>query len=214
MTEEDESSGRSRYGLDRVLAISDGVFAFAITLLVLDLVVPVLSPGASSADLLQALSKEYVSFFSYLLSFLIAGLWWNAHNANFSRIRNCNSTLRWLNLLFLLWIALLPFFTKILDSYNTVQSAVVLYAVDQAAAGIFMSLMWWYATRNHRLVDRNLKKSTIRSRLLATIVTPIIFIVSMGISFASPTIATYSWFVIFPALFLTHRSDRESEKES
>jgi len=80
MTEEDESSERSKYGLDRVLAISDGVFAFAVTLLVLDLVVPVLSPGASTADLWQALSKEYVSFLSYLTSFFIAGLWWNAHN--------------------------------------------------------------------------------------------------------------------------------------
>jgi len=212
MTEEDESSRRSQYELDRVLAISDGVFAFAVTLLVLDLVVPVLSSGASSADLLQALSKEWASFFSYLLSFFIAGVWWNSHNTNFRHIRNCDSALRWLNLLFLLWIAVLPFFTKIFDSYNTLQSAVVLYAVDQAAAGTFMSLMWWYATRNHRLVDKNLKKSTIRSRLLTTIVAPIFFIVSIGISFASPTIAIYSWFAMFPILFVTHRFDRESEK--
>jgi uncharacterized membrane protein len=83
MTEEDESGERSKHGLDRVLALSDGVFAFAVTLLVLDLAVPVLSSSASSADLWQALSREYVSFFSYLLSFFIAGLWWDAHNRNF-----------------------------------------------------------------------------------------------------------------------------------
>ena len=214
MNGEDESIKRSKYELDRVLALSDGVFAFAITLLVLDLVVPVLSSGASSADLLNALSKELSSFFSYLISFFIVGFWWNSHNMSFRHIRNCDSILRWLNLLFLLWIAVLPFFTKILDQYQTLQSAVVLYAVDQAAAGIFMSLMWWYATRNHRLVDRNLKKSTIRSRLLSTIVAPILFIVSMGISFASPTIAIYSWFTVFPVLFVTHRLERESEKKS
>jgi len=213
MTEEDESSERSKYGLDRVLAISDGVFAFAVTLLVLDLVVPVLSPGASTADLWQALSKEYVSFLSYLTSFFIAGLWWNAHNRNFRHIRNTDSTLRWLNLIFLLWIALLPFFTKILDQYNTLQIAVVLYATDQAAAGIFMGLSWWYASRNHRLVDKNLKKSTIRTRLLANAVAPSFFIISMGISFVGSTIATYSWFAMFPVLFLTHRLERKSEKQ-
>jgi uncharacterized membrane protein len=213
MTEEDESSERIGYRLDRVLAISDGVFAFAITLLVLDLTVPVLSSGASSADLWQALSKEYVSFLSYITSFLIAGLWWNAHNSSFRHIRNCDSTLRWLNLLFLLWIALLPFFTKILDQYNTLQIAVVLYATDQAAAGIFMGLSWWYATRNHRLVDKNLKESVIRSRLLINVVAPFFFIISMGISFVSPVIATYSWFVMFPVLILTHRLELKGEEK-
>jgi uncharacterized membrane protein len=213
MTEEDESRERRGYGLDRVLALSDGVFAFAVTLLVLDLAVPVLSPGASSADLWQALSKEYITFFSYILSFLIAGVWWNAHHRNFRSIRNSDSTLRWLNLLFLLWIALLPFFTKILDQYNTLQIAVVLYATDQAAAGIFMSLSWWYASRNHRLVDKNLKESAIRSRLLTNVIAPLFFIISMGISFIGPTIATYSWLAMFPVLFLTHRLELKSEKQ-
>jgi uncharacterized membrane protein len=212
MAEEDESSKRGRYGLDRVLAISDGVFAFAVTLLVLDLAVPVLSPGASSTDLWQALSKEWVSFLSYITSFFIAGVWWNAHNQNFRLIRGSDSTLRWLNLLFLLWIALLPFFTKILDQYNTLQVAVVLYATDQAAAGIFMGLSWWYASRNHRLVDKDLKESAIKSRLLTNVVAPFFFIISMGISFVDPVIATYSWFAIFPVLILTHRLERESAR--
>jgi uncharacterized membrane protein len=213
MTEEDESSKRSEYGLDRVLAISDGVFAFAVTLLVLDLFVPALSSGASSADLWEALSKEYVSFFNYLLSFFIAGVWWNAHHRNFGLIRSSDSPLRWLNLLFLLWIALLPFFTKILDQYNNLQVAVVLYAADQAAAGLFLTLSWWYASRNHRLVDRNLKRSTIRFALLIDIIPPFFFIISMGISFIGPTIATYSWFAMFPILILAHRLKRKSEKE-
>jgi uncharacterized membrane protein len=212
MTEEDESSERSGYGLDRVLAISDGVFAFAVTLLVLDLFVPVLSPGASSADLLAALSKEYVSFMNYLLSFFIAGVWWNAHHRNFGLIRHSNSTLRWLNLLFLLWIALLPFFTKILDQYNTLQIAVVLYATDQATAGLTMTLAWWYASRNHRFVDRNLKDSTIGFALLRNATAPIFFIISMGISFIGPTIATYSWFGMIPVLAIVHRLERKSEK--
>jgi uncharacterized membrane protein len=214
MTEEDESSKRSGYGLDRVLAISDGIFAFAVTLLVLDLFVPSLLPGASSADLWEALSKEHISFLNYLLSFFIAGVWWNAHHRNFGFIRNSDSTLRWLNLLFLLWIALLPFFTKILDQYGNLQIAVVLYATDQAAAGLFMALSWWYASKNHRLVDRNLKNSTIKFVLLLNVIAPFFFILSMGISFISPIIATYSWFGMIPVLILAHRLERRSEKKN
>jgi uncharacterized membrane protein len=214
MTEEDESTRRREYGIDRILAISDGVFAFAVTLLVLDLVVPALSPGASSADLWQALSKEYVSFLSYLLSFFIAGVWWNAHHQNFRQIQSSDSTLRWPNLLFLLWIALLPFFTKVLDQYHTLQIAVVLYATDQTAAGIFLGLSWWYASTNHRLVDKHLKRSAIRSRLLTNVVAPIFFIISMGISFIGAEIATYFWFAMIPVLFLAHRLERKAENPS
>lgn len=212
MGEEDESGKRHGYGIDRVLALSDGVFAFAITLLVLDLFVPTLSSGASSVDLWNALSKEYVSFLNYIMSFIIAGVWWNAHHRNYEYIRKSNAPLRWLNLLFLLWIALLPFFTKILDQYNNLPIAVVLYATDQAAAGIFLALSWWYASKNHRLIPANLKNSTIRFVLLRNVIAPLFFIGSMGISFVSPIIATYSWFGMIPVLFIVSRLERKSEK--
>jgi uncharacterized membrane protein len=213
MTEEDEPGKQAGYGIERVLAISDGVFAFAITLLVLDLVVPALSPDASSADLLNALSKEYVSFLSYILSFLIAGIWWNAHHRNFGLIRKSDSTLSWLNLLFLLWIALLPFFTKILDQYNNLQIAVILYAADQTCAGVFLALSWFYASRNHRLVEANLKNSTIRFVSLIHIIAPCFFVVSMGVSFVSPSLASLCWFVMLPVLFIAHRLHAKSEKK-
>ena len=210
MVEEAESS-RRRYSLDRILAISDGVFAFAVTLLVLDLFVPVLSSGATSGDLGQALSKEYASFVSYLLSFFIAGVWWNAHNRNFSFLRDTDSRLRWLNLLFLIWIALLPFFTKILDQYANLQLAVVLYAFDQAGAGFFMTLSWWYSSRNHRLVDRTLKDRTIKYVTLRNAVAPLFFIISMGLSFFGAIVAFVSWFGMIPALILLRRLERRTE---
>jgi uncharacterized membrane protein len=213
VTEEDETSKPSEHRIDRVLAISDGVFAFAVTLLVLDLAVPVLYPGSTSSDLLNALSREYVSFLNYLLSFFIAGIWWNAHHRNFERIRKSDSTLRWLNLLFLLWIALLPFFTKILDQYSTIQAAVVLYAADQTAAGIFLALGWWYASRNHRLIDPNMKKSEIRFVSLIHVIAPSFFVISMSVSVISPVAATQSWFVMLPVLFLAHRLHGRNKKK-
>lgn len=207
---EEEGSSR-RYSLDRILAISDGVFAFAVTLLVLDLFVPVLSSGATSGDLGQALSKEYPSFVSYLLSFFIAGIWWNAHNRNFSFLRDADSRLRWLNLLFLIWIALLPFFTKILNQYGNLQLAVVLYAFDQAGAGSFMTLSWWYSSRNHRLVDRSLKDRTIKYITLRNASAPLFFIISIGLSFFGAIVAFVSWLGMIPTLMLLRHLERRAE---
>jgi uncharacterized membrane protein len=213
MSEDDEPNIRKGYRLDRTLAISDGVFAFAITLLVLDLVVPSLSQGASSSDLWHALSNEFTNFFSYFLSFLIAGIWWNAHHRTFEHIRNSDSTLRWLNLLFLLWIALLPFFTKILDEYSKLPLGVILYAIDQAAAGIFLTLTWTYASNNHRLIDKNMNESTIRFVALHAEIATIFFIASIGISFISTFLAIISWLTMFPVIVVTHRLERKSENK-
>jgi uncharacterized membrane protein len=207
MIEENEKSP-SEHRLDRTLAISDGVFAFAITLLVLDLAVPSLASGASSADLWNALSAEYLRFFSYALSFLIAGVWWNAHHRNYGHIRRSDSALRWLNLFFLLWIALLPFFTKILNQYETISLGVILYAIDQAEAGIFLSVTWVYATRNHRLIDKNLKRSTIRYGTIRNLIAPIFFIASKAIALVNPIAATLSWFGMFPAMLIIQGFER------
>jgi len=213
MTEEDESNKSRGYRVDRVLALSDGVFAFAVTLLVLDLFVPALSPNASSTDLWQGLTKEYISFINYILSFFIAAIWWNAHHRNFEHIRDSNTTLRMLNLLFLIWVALLPFFTKILDQYHSLQLSVALYATDQAAAGFFLTITWLYASRNNHMIDKNMKKTAINFSTLRNIIVPIYFIISIGISFIDTGLASFSWYGLIPIFIIVLRLEQRSEKQ-
>jgi uncharacterized membrane protein len=213
MSDEDENSKSRGYRLDRVLSLSDGVFAFAVTLLVLDLVVPALSPNASSIDLWQGLAKEYTSFINYILSFFIAAIWWNSHHRNFEHIRDSNTTLRMLNMFFLIWIALLPFFTKILDQYHNLQLSVALYATDQAAAGIFLTIIWLYASRTNHMVDKNMKKTAIRFSTIRNIITPIFFLISIGISFIDPNLASFSWYGLIPIFIIVLRLEQRSEKQ-
>jgi uncharacterized membrane protein len=205
MTTEDKSNIQLVRVPDRILSLTDGVFAFVLTLLVLDLAVPTLSSGASSGDLLAALSKEYVSFLAYVLSFIIAGAWWNGHHRVFGYIRRSNSTLQWLNLMFLIWITLLPFFTKLLSDYFTLQIVFIFYAADLAGASSLMTILWWYASRNHRLVDRSLKDSTIRFLLLLNTFITLWFVFSMGITFVSLPATPFVWFAIFPIRSLMNR---------
>jgi uncharacterized membrane protein len=213
MADEDEGRKRSGYRVDRVLALSDGVFAFAVTLLVLDLVVPALSPGASSADLWQGLTKEYISFINYVLSFFIAAIWWNSHHRNFEHIRDSNTILRMLNMFFLIWIATLPFFTKILDQYHGLQLSVVLYAIDQAAAGFCLTLIWLYASRNNHMIDKDMKKTAIKFSTIRNVITPVFFLISIGLSFIDVTLASFSWYGLIPIFIIVLRIEQRSEKQ-
>lgn len=211
MAEDEESGARREYGLDRTLALSDGVFAFAITLLVLDLVVPDLIAGASTQQIALALFQELQRFANYFVSFFVVGLWWHTHRRNFSHIRGSDSIMGWLNLFFLLWIALTPFFTKLLNQYGNIQFTVVLYALVQAAAGGFMTLMWWYAGRNHRLVAKNLKDSTIKYVLRRNSVAPLVFLLSVGLSFIMPPVTVpFSWLLMVPPLIILERRHRKA----
>ncbi|HVP92120.1 MAG TPA: TMEM175 family protein, partial [Acidobacteriota bacterium] len=180
---------------------------------VLDLVVPILPSTASSTDLINALLNESSAFVSYLLSFFIAGVWWTAHFRHYERIRRSNLALRWLNLLFLLWIALLPFFTKILETYGNLQAAVVIYALGQAAAGFCLTISWLYASKNHRLIDKNMTADEIRMVTFRHIPVPVIFLISIGLSFISPTIAFASWYtiaVVYAIVFILEQKARKS----
>jgi uncharacterized membrane protein len=212
MGEKDESKDAG-YGITRILALTDGVFGIAATLLVIELVVPTLSAGATSADLWNALAGESHTFLAYLLSFFILGVWWNAHHRHYGLIRDTDWTLRWLNLLLLLWIALLPFFTKILAEYGDLQVALALYSLDQAAAGLFLTLSWIYASRNHRLIDKDVPERTIRLTLIRSSTAPLLFFVSIGVSFIDPILTYISWFGLVPIIIILYRFRQKNEKQ-
>ena len=206
MAEDEEIAGQRGYGLDRTLALSDGVFAFAITLLVLDLTVPSLVGSVSNITIASALSQELPKFVNYLVSFFVVGIWWNTHRRNFAYIRKDDATLASQNLLFLLCIALTPFFTNLLDAYGSIQLPVALFALVQAAGGSLMTLMWWHASRNHKLISSRMKNGAIRRILIFNSATPAVFLLSVGLSFFVPTVfVQFSWVLLITVLRMLRR---------
>src|SRR5262245_9395560 len=105
-------------GTGRIEAFSDGVFAIAITLLVLNLKVPELPPDAPPGALLPALFEDLTSIQAYVLSFLVVGLFWMTHHRLFSYIQRYDALLVWMNLLMLLFVSVIPFPTAILGRYG------------------------------------------------------------------------------------------------
>ena len=179
--------------LDRIVFFSDAVFAIAITILVLDIRVPEgLSPAELPAQLLD-LGPRYVS---YVISFLVLAIYWQAHHKVFKPITGYDGTLVWLNVLFLMAVAFLPFPTSLLGEYSEEQISVVIYAVNAAVASLLLVAISWYATSNHHLVGPDLDDEENRIRRVQGLAVPVVFLLSIGVSFFSPIAAMYSWLLL------------------
>ena len=114
-----EVSYHERRALDRLIFFSDGVFAIAITLLVLNVAIPVASQVSGSSDFVSLLLAALPRLFAYALSFFVIGAYWMAHQRTFHFIERYDRTLAWLNLVFLLFVALVPFPTGLISEYDS-----------------------------------------------------------------------------------------------
>jgi TMEM175 potassium channel family protein len=146
----------------RIEAFSDGVFAIAITLLVLEIKVPQLHSDATgnTHGLGAALLNLYPSYFGYVFSFLMIGIYWANHHYIFSLYKRSDHVFVLLNVFFLMCISFLPFPTAVLAEYITDpqqrQTSISLYALGLFLPAFSWLLMWLYASRNHRLLDKKL----------------------------------------------------------
>ncbi len=185
-------------GIERLNALSDGVFAIAITLLVLNIEVPNDIPADRVAQELPGRLAELIpDLLSYVVSFLVIGSYWMAHRSIFQDIRAVDRGLMWLNILFLMFVAFLPFPTALLDEYANDQLPVVLYAGSLAVARLPLTAIWWYATHNRRLIHGHLDARTVRWHRMRGLGIPLIFLLSIGVSFISLTAAKLTWILLF-----------------
>jgi uncharacterized membrane protein len=193
---ENTENGRE---LDRIVFFSDAVFAIAITLLVLDIHVPEIPDRLVDEQLPGRLLALWPKYLSYVLSFVVILMYWMAHHITFRAIRRYDRTLIWLNSLFLMCIAFLPFPTSLLGEYGDNQLAVAIYAASVAVARLLLTAVWWYASSGHRLIDESFPESTIRIYLVRGLAVALAFVISIGISFFSVSAATYFWILLVVA---------------
>ena len=183
--------------LGRIVNFSDGVFAIVITLLVLDIRVPNIPEDLVSQELPSRILDLGPKFVSYVISFLVIAIYWQVHHRVFRPIRSYDRTLLWLNFLFLMTISFLPFPTSLLGEYSEEQLSVVFYAATAASASLLLVGISWYATTGHRLVAPESVDEELERRLrVQGLAVPVVFLLSIGISFFSPRAAMYSWLLL------------------
>lgn len=202
----------------RLLALSDGVFAFAMTLLVLNLTIPSAialnsAPYAglpTSVAITQYLGTESGLFTSYVVAFLVIAVWWTIHRRVFRYIRGVDAILNWTNIAFLLFIGVTPFVTGLIGSYGSSGVAVALYSAVQCAAGMTIGVIALHVSGKPKLAHpaadrRSLEKTAQTAFLIAGI-----FAVAASIAQYDPTYAQYAFYTI---VFVTWRSGGLAHRE-
>jgi uncharacterized membrane protein len=188
----------------RVLTFSDGLFAIAMTLLVVGIGVPTLMDGGDEGELLDAygdLIPEVVSFF---ISFAVIGRYWIAHHRFFALLRAMDYTLVWLNLLYLAFIAFLPFPTGVLGSYFENPISVATYALAVAIVSGLEVVLFRHAYRG-RLLVREMPESVYRWGARSSTLPVVFFVLSVPVAFLNTVAAVIVWFLAAPGLAVLDR---------
>jgi len=195
---------RATVEFGRVLAFSDGLFAIAMTLLVVSIGVPHLSDGDSVGDLgdaLNDLSPELISFF---ISFAVIGRYWLAHHQSFSLLEAMDGAFIGLNLIYLAFIAFLPFPTALLGEYFENPLSVALYATNVGIVSGMEVVLFRHAYRRD-LLRRQPTPEIYRFGVLASLSPVAFFAASIPFAFLSTTLAVAIWFLVVPFGILAER---------
>jgi uncharacterized membrane protein len=172
-------------GIDRLLTLSDGVFAIALTLLVLDLHQPNVTHGLRHAVLAQ-----WPQYLSYALSFLIIGIIWAQHHLGYRYIRHTDHVFILLNILFLMWVAAVPFPTALLARYlenpSERQTAIAIYTGLFLVGGLLVNLTWLYASHDRRLLDDAISPAKVRKLTQNYLPGPILYFIAFVLAFVAP----------------------------
>jgi uncharacterized membrane protein len=193
----------------RLEAFSDGVFAIAATLLVLELRVP-----ADEPDLTHALLQLWPAYAAYLVSFLTIGIIWVNHHTLLEHCRRVDRRFLYLNLLLLVAVGIVPFPTSLVDRYIVSESgataALVVYGLGGLLIAIGFAAVFFYATHDGRLVGDRVSARQIRADGMLFPIGLVAYSVGIALAFVAPlaSLAVYGLTAIFYALPLLPIADR------
>jgi len=178
MTEENETGEEIHLTKGRLEGLSDGIFAFAMTLLVIGLSLPdkgsIVQTPEFAASVLLSLHSD---FLHYVLAFLILGAFWLAHHIQYHSIKQIDKVFVWINLITMLFVALLPFSTSYAGDFPDVPLGAIIFDLNLFAIGMGMFLQWLYASHGHRLVEPTVKESYIRQLRYHILIIPFVSVI-------------------------------------
>jgi uncharacterized membrane protein len=150
MTSYNRIAGQS---VERLAALSDGIFAFAMTVLVLDLRVPALESVHNERDLWHALAALSPRLLMYMMSFLTLGIFWVGQQTQLNHLSASNIRLSWIHLCFLFFVTVIPFSTALLAEFIAYRIALLAYWLNVLCLGAALYLSWGCATRSGLVKD-------------------------------------------------------------
>ena len=170
--------------LDRIAGLSDGVFAFAVTLIVFEIHVPDPGPIATEAQLASALAALAPRFVTYLLSLLTLGIFWSAQQTHLRYVGRADRTFTWIQLIYLAGVTTLPFTTSLLAEFIGFRLALLVYWVNIVVLG--WTLLWaWFYARRAGLLREDATEDVTRAIWRRTAVAQLLYAIGASFAFAS-----------------------------
>jgi uncharacterized membrane protein len=197
----------SRWETGRIEAFSDGVFAIAITLLVLDIDIPT----SEFDDLWSAIFHEWPAYLGYTTSFLTIGGIWLAHHGIFRRLRYANNAVMRLNLLLLMAVSFLPYPTRLVSEAIRDQSAeraaAIFYGLCLLAIGVVFSALWGAVARNRQLLKPEVTDDEVKAILVASSPSLGFYGGAIALAIVAPRAAAFGYLLIAVGGVLRVRGD-------
>jgi uncharacterized membrane protein len=184
--------------LEHVTSFADAIFAFSITFMAITINIPNLAQNLTQAQVIDKLSESLPEFEIYVISFFMIGIYWIAYHQIFNHIVGSHQITTWLTLVFLFFITLIPLATNMQVGYGSYQIVFVLYALVLTIAGGLSTIILLHATKN-KLINQNMTQIEMRFILLESTLAPVVFLLSILVSFIDLQIAYYFWLVLIPA---------------
>ena len=200
-TTENETVGMIGFGKSRVESLSDCIFAFSMTLLVITIEVPAFNPGMTESGLAALLISRIPDLVHYVIAFLVIAVIWVIHHVQFQKFRVVDHTLLWMNIISLLFIALLPFSTDLAGDFPTFTLPAMIFEANLLVPGVIFYLEWEYATGNHRLIESSVSENTVRFGRYLALVIPAISAIAFVIAAAGIT-GSILVYILAPFVFL------------
>jgi uncharacterized membrane protein len=198
----------------RVEAFSDGVLAIAITLLVLDLHVPV--EATLQGSLASALAQHWPAYAAYVTSFLIIGIIWVNHHSVFELIGRVDRIALFLNLLLLMTVVAIPFTTALLSEYllaggRDARTAALVYSVVMLAMAFGFAGLYTYVARHPALLADNVDPQAVRaSTLRFSTVGILLYVITIVVALVSAPLCLFTQFLI--ALYYCYQQIRPAQR--
>ncbi|MGO9387138.1 MAG: TMEM175 family protein [Methanobacterium sp.] len=186
---------------NRLESFVDGVFAVAITLLVLDFVIPALPH--SNVAILAYLDSLSFKFVGYFLAFFLLAILLNNHNRQFKNIEYADQKLWWLNIIFLSFIVLVPFVTSIWTEYGDTTIGVLFFHFDMLISGLLLYFNWFYVQKHEYLLRKNITSRTINIIHYRNLAIPIASFIAILIAFFTPLLSNIAYLLILLIMFIT-----------
>jgi uncharacterized membrane protein len=185
---------------DRLCALTDGVYAIVLTLLVLDLKIPD-SPGLGEAKIIDDLVRQIPNFFSYVISFFVVATLWIKHHMVIKPLKACNTIALGLNLVHLLFMTLTPYTASLFGHYKEDPIVVLLFSGSIGLAAFSLHILHWYVVAHPKWYGEDAQEGWKHPNWLVAYPAIIISLISMSLAFISVIGAILVWAILPLSLF-------------